>query len=84
MKPFIVNKYIVEYLPNETMLQEVMSLENKPDGPKEREDFSVFGYSGPGWYFWDKPWVSARGPFKLKDEVIAAVHVYAGELNEKE
>lgn len=48
-------------------MDEVMRLENKPDGPKKRRDFSEFGYRGPGWYFWDAiPY--ARGPYKTGQE----------------
>lgn len=37
----------------------------------------LWGYSGPGWYFWDESETFAYGPYESEDLASRAMDVYA-------
>lgn len=46
--------------------------------PTEEDIF--YGYSGPGWYFYDETWSHQHGPYDTKAEADEACEEYASNL----
>ncbi len=37
---------------------------------------ALWGYEGPGWYFWDETWAYCHGPYASREEASVAVNKY--------
>ena len=47
------------------------------------EGEKVWGFKGPGWYFWDETWSWAYGPYPSKGKSEQALNEYGKELNKE-
>ena len=39
-------------------------------------DSDLYGYKGPGWYFWDETWTQANGPYPDLEKAKKAMRKY--------
>jgi hypothetical protein len=68
----------VVYLPTEEMLKALRDQTPKENTlRKKMNEFTEWGYKGPGWYFWDETQTFAHGPFWSKDAANQECLLYA-------
>lgn len=44
------------------------------------EEKVAWGYTKPGWYFWDETWSHAHGPYETESEAIESCNRYVKSL----
>lgn len=44
------------------------------------DNWASYGYSVPGWYFWDETWAYCHGPFLTEEDANGACREYAKAL----